>query len=67
MTDHPRDASLPSRLAAYRKQLDCRFPRVGEVFSDCIAKASARLGPAGEKQEELKNLYSKKSKNKSNT
>ncbi|MDD5003713.1 MAG: VWA domain-containing protein [Acidithiobacillus sp.] len=47
MTDHPRDPSLPSRLAAYRKQLDCRFPRVGEVFSDCIAKASARLGPAG--------------------
>ncbi len=48
MTDHLHNISLPPQLAAaYRDQLDCRFPRVGEVFPDCIAKAAASLSPAG--------------------
>jgi nitric oxide reductase NorD protein len=41
------DAAWPERLAAYRAQLDCRFPQVGEVFEDCLIDALRVLSPAG--------------------
>jgi nitric oxide reductase NorD protein len=33
------EAAWPERLAAYRAQLDCRFPQVGEVFEACLVDA----------------------------
>ena len=41
------DAAWPERLAAYRAQLDCRFPQVGEVFEACLLDALRVLSPAG--------------------
>ena len=41
------DGAWPERLAAYRAQLDCRFPQVGEVFEACLRDALAVLSPEG--------------------
>jgi nitric oxide reductase NorD protein len=41
------DAAWPERLAAYRAQLDCRFPQVGEVFEACLLDALRVLSPTG--------------------
>jgi hypothetical protein len=41
------DAAWPERLAAYRAQLDCRFPQVGEVLEACLIDALRVLSPAG--------------------
>ncbi|MBP9806163.1 MAG: hypothetical protein KBE22_14840, partial [Candidatus Accumulibacter sp.] len=41
------DDAWPERLAAYRAQLDCRFPQIGEVFEACLLDALSVLSPAG--------------------
>jgi len=40
-------ASSPERLQAWRKQLDCGFAQLDDVFADCMAEASAQLSPDG--------------------
>ncbi len=41
------DDAWPERLAAYRAQLDCRFPQIGEVFEASLLDALSVLSPAG--------------------
>jgi hypothetical protein len=43
----PLPAVAPSRHAALRKRLDCRFPAVDDVFDDCVDEALRTLTPAG--------------------
>ncbi len=38
-------ARPPSRHAALRERLDCRFPAVDEVFDACVDEAARALGP----------------------
>lgn len=37
----------PTRYAALRERLDCRFPEVDEVFDECIDAAQRTLSPPG--------------------
>jgi nitric oxide reductase NorD protein len=46
-TDQGTDAAWRERLAAYRAQLDCRFPHIDEVFEACLRDALSALSPAG--------------------
>ncbi len=46
-TDAGNDDAWPERLAAYRAQLDCRFPQIGEIFEACLLDALGVLSPAG--------------------
>ena len=39
--------TIPAELEAYWKQLDCGFPRVAEVFPDCMREALASLSRQG--------------------
>jgi len=38
---------LPEQLQAWRRQLDCGFTQVEDVFADCMAEASTTLTPEG--------------------
>src|SRR5487761_2075103 len=39
--------NMPEELQSYWKQLDCGFPRVAEVFPDCLREAQALLSDEG--------------------
>lgn len=39
--------NIPEELQPYWKQLDCGFPRVAEVFPDCMREAQALLSNEG--------------------
>ena len=51
MAEHTADerAGWTERLQAYRVQLDCRVPQVGEVFAGCLVDALAVLSVEGVK------------------
>ncbi len=38
---------LPEQLQAWRRQLDCGFTQVDDVFADCMAEACTTLTPEG--------------------
>ena len=40
-------ATIPEDLQSHWKQLDCGFPRVAEVFPDCMREALTLLSPQG--------------------
>lgn len=40
-------APSPGQITAWREQLDCGFPRVADLFEDCMVEAQALLTPEG--------------------
>jgi nitric oxide reductase NorD protein len=42
-----RTAPPPEQISAWRKQLDCGFPQIADVFEDCMVEAQTLLTPEG--------------------
>jgi nitric oxide reductase NorD protein len=47
MRSLPERSLAPEQLHAWRKQLDCGFPQVADIFERCMVDASVQISPEG--------------------